>query len=304
MRNIFSCLLIFLLLVIYLSLPVIAEDKNAIFTIEDPAADDCGPCYYNYPTDEVFHPYEGLFDIRKMTIIDNNDKYLFKLYFTEVTDPWESKYGFSMPLIELYIDNEKGGCKELFKDGANIKLDPNHPWNRLIKVSGWWVRVFTPRDKNDDMINLTTNAEKFSRNIENCLVEVNENIIIMELEKKLIGDLADSYIYILVGSFDPFGYDHFRGIKKTKSLWNFSAEQNINLEYAPRVIDIILPFSRKQQEVLGSFEDEYCQIYPVKVIDKTENIILIRKSIFYIIMVAIFSAIIIINKDEIFKYNG
>ena len=108
-----------------------AENTNTIFTIEDPAGDDCGPCYYSYPSHEVFHPYKGLFDITKMMIIDNNNTYRFKLYFSNITDPWSSQYGFSMPLVEIYIDNGKDGCRELFKEGANVRLDPEHPWNNL-----------------------------------------------------------------------------------------------------------------------------------------------------------------------------
>ncbi len=303
MKELFSYLFM-LILIIYLSLSVQAGDGNIIFSIEDPVEDDCGPCYYNYPTNKVFAPYKGLFDIKRFTVVDNNDNYLFQFHFTKITDPWDSKYGFSMPLIELYIDNAEDGCKDLFKNGANIKLAPGHPWNKLIKISGWWVRVFTPEDRNKDMINLSLNTEKLPWNIENCKVEVNDNTIILELKKELIGQLSDSFIYILVGSFDPFGLDHFRDIQSEKSSWSFSVERDINLEYAPRVIDIILPANRKQEKLLGNFQDDYCQIYPVKVTGVSANINIIKNNIPYIAIMVIFLVIIIMNKDNIFKHTN
>jgi len=303
MKEIFSYLFM-LILIIYLSLSVQAGDGNVIFSIEDPVEDDCGPCYYNYPTNKVFAPYRDLFDIKRFTVVDSNDNYLFKFHFTKITDPWDSNYGFSMPLIELYIDNAEGGCKDLFKEGANIKLASGHPWNKLIKLSGWWVRVFTPEDRNKDMIDLSLNTEKLSWNIENCRVEVNDNIIELELKKELIGQLSNSFIYILVGSFDPFGLDHFRGIQREKSSWSFSVEQDTNIKYAPRVIDIILPSNKKQEEVLGDFQDDYCQIYPVKVTGMTGNINIIKKNVPYIAVMVIFLVIIIMNKDNIFKHTN
>ena len=152
------------------------------------------------------------------------------------------------------------------------------------------------------MVALTTNAENFTRNIKNCKVEVDNNVIDVELKKDLIGDLANAHMYVLVGSFDPFGYDHFRSIKKSKSSWNFYSQQDIDLNYAPRVIDIILPSGREQREVLGSFENDFCQIYPVKISSGFASDIMMTDIVYFGLIVA-FAIIIIINKDNIFKHN-
>ncbi len=302
MRVILYSVLIFILTICF-SFSLQADGGNIIFSVDDPAGDDCGPCYYNYPTNKIFSPFSGLYDIRNFSLIDDNENYIYEFHFTEITDPWNSRFGFSMPLIELYIDNDSGGSTKLFEEGANIRLDPEHPWNKLIKISGWWVRVFTPADKGKNMIDLSAETEEFPQNVENARVETKDNVIRVELGKELTGDLTGAKIYILVGSFDPFGFDHFRGLKQKKSSWSFSTDKEIYIDNAPRVVDIILPPGKEQSKVLEDFtEKNFCQVYPVKIKSGIQGMNLIRNDIVYLGLILLLMILIIFNKENIFKH--
>jgi len=54
----------------------------------------------------------------------------------------------------------------------------------------------------------------------------------------------------LIGSFDPFGYDHFRSLSKSKSYWQIYSGNEIPLTKAPRVLDILVPGGSSQKEIL------------------------------------------------------
>lgn len=271
--------------------------EEIIFSVQDPVADDFGPGSYNYPTADIFKSMEGLFDITSFKIAEDNQNYIFIFEFKKLTDPWQSKFGFSLPLIELYIDNEKGGSTELFRKGANINLNSNHPWNKLLKISGWWVRLYRPEDKGKEATNFSK-ASQSPWDIKNCEVKVTGEKIKLKIPQEKIGSLSNTWIYVLVGSFDPFGLDHFRGVKKSLSTWYFADFSDNNLKYVPRVIDVVLPDGQKQKKVLSNYDDNYPVLKPIKItgFSNSRNLIL---SIFFSIIgfVLIIYIIIKFNKS-------
>lgn len=238
-----------------------AED-NLIFTRIDPAFDDYGPGNYIYPQHEIFNG-EGLFDITEVSLYDNEKFYEFNFQFTKLNDVWNSRFGFSLPLIQIYIDNEKGGSDQLFEPGAQVRLNPEHPWNKLLIVNGWWVSIYTPDDSNKRVVDFTVSGREVPWLIDDPNITVENNLIKLKIEKDKIGSLNNASLYILVGSFDPFGYDYFRGVRKEKNSWFFAAPDVDELTYAPRVIDLVVPPEMDQTEILSNYEDDYPQIEPI-----------------------------------------
>jgi len=292
---------VMLLLIIFVN--YIHAEEGFIFSIEDPLRDDFGPGTYYYPGNETFEPYYGLFDIIKFELVALKDYYLFKLYFDSLNDPWASKYGFSLPLIEIYIDNAKGGSTEVFREGANVSFDPRHPWDKLLKLTGWWIRLYTPDDNKENIIGLDFNDEEISGNVKNCEIETKDNQIELKIKKDLLGPLINSYMYILVGGFDPFGLDHFRGINNKEDSWKFYDPDlsDSKLIHAPRVIDIILPENYNQEKVLSKYEQSFAVVYPVSI--KTDKYIMKTNLLLLIAIVIILGIIIFMNRDKFINNN-
>lgn len=278
----------FLFIISVFNTDLVTAEPVILLEIEDPAGDDYGPGAYKYPGHEDFSE-EGLFDIRCFSILDLGEQYEFNFLFEKINDPWHSKYGFSLPLIEIYIGKSGMGSSELFREGANIKLDYRYLWSTMLKISGWWVRAYRPEDRLTQEENFW-DVENHPADIKNVVVAVEGNNIRVVIDKEVVGELQSSHFYILVGSYDPFGTDNYRDISKSPSPWYFLDTSNKNLEYAPRVLDIILPTGMDQKEVLGNFEDGYPVIVPIKVSNssKTSLYILFVLAALILLVIAFF----------------
>lgn len=239
-----------------------AEDE-VIFSIIDPQGDDYGPGYYLYPQNEIFKKGESLFDLIEFKIMKSEDYYNFEFQFVNLIDVWNSRYGFSLPLIDLYIDNQKGGSLDLFEVGAQVRLNPDYAWDKYLKINGWWISLYQPEDKDKDVIDFSVTGDKVPWVIKDPLIKVSDNKINLKVAQEKIGPLKNSYLYVLIGGFDPFGYGHYRGIREDKNSWFFAAPDNHDLKYAPRVIDLIVPPDKNQVDILSNFSQDYPQIEPI-----------------------------------------
>lgn len=281
---------------------VIQAEDDVLFSRIDPTGDDYGPGHYRYPQHPVFQNYDGLFDIIEFKVLELEKKYEFQFKFTKLVDVWNSRYGFSLPLIEIYIDNEKGGSTELLEKGANVRLNPEYPWNKLLTINGWWISLYSPDDREKDVVDFSVTGDDVPWVIKNPEISVEENRIKLKIEKDKIGSLKNAYLYILVGGFDPFGYGHYREVRGEVNTWFFSTEGKANSEYAPRVIDLIVPPENSQTELLSDYEEDYPQVEPVYTGDKKGFI----KSGYYIylILLLLLSLIVYVFEKIIIKRSG
>ena len=303
-RRLFFMVLILLFLFSFAIQAAETDTAKWSFSIQDQLEDDHGPGTYQYPTTEIFASNEGLFDLQQFKVEELKDDYLISFKFGNLTDPWDSKYGFSLPLIQLYIDNQKGGKKELFQKGANVKLDPEHPWDKLFKLTGWWLRVYEPDDKAKIEMDFNEDVEETPWEVKNSKVSVEKNTIKVKINKDVLGELKGAHLFILVGSFDPFGQDHFRGVKKEPSSWSFSAPDHDNLKFAPRVLDTVFPEEYEQEKVLNDFTKDYPTLKPIALESpksKKDLFILSGKYLFILILLAALA--LVLNKKDLFRNN-
>lgn len=244
---------IILFLLCLLILPVnlkAAEKQKVIFNHLDAVGDDYGPGNYRYPQDDIFQNKGYLFDLKSLTIFELDKQYRFRFSFSELTDPWGAKFKFSLPLIEVYIDNEKGGSGSLFHEGANVRFKENFKWNKFLKISGWWVRVFTPESKKDNMLNINEFSFNNNFSMEDIQLKKEKNDILLSISKEKLKSLKNAKITVLVGSFDPFGFDHFRSLNREKHYWQIYTSSDGSLKKLPRVMDILTPGAESQKNIL------------------------------------------------------
>ena len=233
------------------------EPEKPVFSMQDPEGDDYGPGTYTYPTDGSFSP--GVFDLLRFEVLASERDVIFRLKFRELTNPWGAPLGFSHQLVNLYLctHSTERSSTTTRRKGANVRFDHKNPWNYLIKVAGWpgyGGIVYSAKGKGIGECEV------------NCDLE--EETIRVSVPKSLIGEPEGSSwgYYLLIGSQDGFGPDHYRPVAEVASRWVGGG--NSKGPDAPRVYDILDPASngKTQEEMLGSYrpeEGEPAIIYPV-----------------------------------------
>lgn len=230
------------ILVCLLVMTTTAVQARVLFELNDPLEDDYGPGTYTYPQHKQFKSQDGLFDLSYFKVVEKSPNYLFYFKFKAITNPWQAPYGFSHQLIQVYIDNNKGGSRKIFKQGANVKFEKQHPWNQLIKITGW----------NVGLVNLNEGQKDYQA-LESAAVKLEDkNTIKVTIPQENCGDLSEAYYYVLVASLDGFNYDNYRRVTADGGEWEFGGGTDSNLN--PNVIDTLVPEGLSQKQILGSFD--------------------------------------------------
>jgi carbohydrate-binding DOMON domain-containing protein len=249
-NNRLKLIMFFIICLFFLTSAVNAEDYKVIFNHLDGVGDDYGPGDYYYPKNHIFQNRGHLFDLKSLTIFESKKNYKFRFSFSNLTDPWGAKYEFSLPLIEIYINNQVGGSNQVFHNGANISFDDDFYWNKFLKISGWWVKLFNSDSRKENIININDLSLKEPNLADNILVNRDGNFIFLRIPKSEISLTQNSKIIVLVGSFDPFGYDHFRSLSNSKSYWQIHSGSDISDSTNTRALDILVPDGKSQKEIL------------------------------------------------------
>jgi hypothetical protein len=105
-------------------------------TLLDPVGDDDGPGTYTYPTDPVYVP--GSFDLTKVVVEDAGDNVIFKISGNApISNPWGMASGFSVQMIEIYIDTDHAAGSGFTKTmaGLDVVFADDEGWEKCVMVS-------------------------------------------------------------------------------------------------------------------------------------------------------------------------
>ena len=242
---------------------------KAGIVVKDPEGDDHGPGSYTYPTDKVFKP--GVFDLLKFKMTEGNDHWTLEFYFRNLGgNPWNAPYGFSLQIIEVYLDFKKGGntsAIKMFPDGpgSNVQLDPRHPWDLALRIAGW------------DYGNLIVLPDGTSIQGElKISADPTRNAIVVKVPKKYLS-ISDYGLYasVIVGSQDGYGPDKWRPVAVKAEQWKLGgADPKAVIDnLAPRVVDELVPegFKPTQEEQLSSYDLEKKRLATVLMIPLVEG---------------------------------
>ena len=233
---------------IFLDIPVQAE---ILFYWQDQCQDDYGPGTYLYPSHHHFPSGKGLWDLQFFMIEDRSTEYVFHFTFTDLPDPWSGFFGFSHPLIHLYVDNAEGGEMAALEPLEQIQMDPCSPWDKAVIVCGWWLKgVRAGEDWYSPELDVSWDNPR-PPNLPGSKVEIGGTTILVSIPKDWLGNLEDAKYYVLVGSYDPLDSQHFRRVQEEKSLWYFGG--GLADEYNPPIIDILVPNGFCQKEILSQY---------------------------------------------------
>lgn len=228
---------------------------NVIAKFSDKVGDDYGFGTYTYPKDPAFAPYKGLWDIVEVTVLENDEAYVFSIRFAEMTNPWGAPKGFSHQLINIYLDTKPGGRTDTYKEGARVEF--KEPWDYFIKIAGWpdYGQVFATSDGKEIPDAISYEAD------------VGDKTIHVIVRKKYLEVKSGVNVYILSMSQDGYGTDHIRPVTVSASQWTLGGYPADSKDYAPFVLDIIVPEGYTQEEILKSYipGTKYATLIPVKI---------------------------------------
>lgn len=228
------------------------------FTMEDPLGDEHGYGTYRYPSNVAFQPYQGLFDIIEFKVWSEQPGTIyFDTTFAKVTNPWMAPEGFIHQNIRILVDSmPERGQTELPKKGAYVSFHPKFSWDFCLKVLGW----------GNSQVILDDNGKLKYQPLKAELLRDNRTIR-AGVPESIIGKPDRNWkYYVLVGSFDGFGEDFFRKVRKDHGEWHFGG--GLDQTGEPQVMDILAREhgSKSQSKQLKSFDlntKKLAVLYPV-----------------------------------------
>jgi carbohydrate-binding DOMON domain-containing protein len=251
---------IHILAVILLGLMLLgaADYPATYFEMADPVGDDYGYGAYQYPTNIAFKPYHGLFDLTRFKIwAGTPDELYFDTSFGVITNPWAAPEGFVHQNLRIFIDTRPGqGLLNLPQPGAYVRFDQKAAWEVCLKIVGW---------QNSQM--LVVDGKKLRLWPLKTEVLGDGRTIRARVPRSRIGSPNKNWkYYVFVGSYDGFGEDFFRKVKRKNSEWVIGGGLDQVLE--PQVMDLLAPAqgAATQEKQLSSFNREtrqLAQIVPV-----------------------------------------
>ncbi len=116
--------------------------QGSVLRWTDPAKDDRGPGDYFYPTAAEFPP--GAWDILSFEMIEQEKTVSFVFEFSAMANPKNAPYGFSGPLVDVYIDinHLPGAGNESLLSGRPGLVETQNAWEYALSLDGWGVGVY------------------------------------------------------------------------------------------------------------------------------------------------------------------
>lgn len=235
-----------------------ATTAEVYFEMKDPLGDEHGYGTYRYPSNVAFQPYQGLFDITEFKVWGEKPGIIyFDTTFAKITNPWMAPEGFIHQNLRIMVDSiPERGETELPKKGAYVSFDPKYGWDFGLKVLGW----------GNSQVVLSDNGKLRYQPLKTEKLGDNRTIRASVPESVIGKPNRDWKYYVLVGSFDGFGEDFFRRVRKDHGEWVIGGGLDQTIE--PQVMDI-LAFengSQSQAKQLKSFDlnsSKPAVLYPV-----------------------------------------
>lgn len=243
--------------------PTASPAGEILFEMEDPLDDDHGLDTYMYPEDPVFA--SGSYDLLYFSVEEEDDSILFELTLRTLGgNPFNAPQGFSLQIIEIYINDGTGERKTPIPvasvDGAdNAHVTIENAWKWALRATGW------PRDhngefnthgrwENDDTFDIYADGD------------TSKNKIYVRVPKAIVGSPSEGgpwWCTVLVGSCDNGRWR--KVIPAEKSLtcirWMPGVEPEIRKaawdacdnKVEPRPMDILVPSWTNQKDVLSAY---------------------------------------------------
>ncbi len=202
----------------------------------DPVGDTYGPGNYRHSV--MIEDYKDSLDLRKIEVDENADERVITLEFSALDNPYSAPHGFSLPIVDIYIDiNQRSGLgRTELLEGRKAYTFTENAWEYCISVNGWSKAIYNAAGKKIGEPDISASLVDKTLNIfipKDLIAASVENWRIIPLV--VLGDKDGNLIEVKENLGD--NEEEFRG-KKNKSDTN--------------IIDVILPPGYQQRSILGA----------------------------------------------------
>lgn len=261
-------------LIALLGLTLLAAEQRVLFEQDDPVGDDYGPGYYVYPQADVFT--KGAFDIIHVAIVVEDFDLVVKVQIAgQLLNPWGAPHGFSVQMIDFYLDTAPGGSRETIFDTtipSNLKNNPYGTVNALIaedaawefafRIHGWVGDLFVPMEMQTlvtQKLNMTLYATdvlfhlspapgaawRYAKyeNVAKVKVDPKKKMISFAIPLHLIGEPSPEWRFVLYMTGVDWG--NARVVQARRGDWTFGGGEDNASD--PNIVDMLGP----QEEILN-----------------------------------------------------
>jgi hypothetical protein len=109
-----------------------AAAATVLFSVSDPQGDSLGDGGYRLP---AARSDAAQLDLRTFTASDQDGKLQLRLTMGGVRNPDKAPNGFSLPVIDVFMGQGRGGQEKLGSTG--FRSTPNRGWKYHLRVSPW-----------------------------------------------------------------------------------------------------------------------------------------------------------------------
>ena len=237
----------------------------------DPMDDDRGEGGLVYPDLPAFRGRKVLdivrYKVRRPVLNtaggDSPDFWQMDVTFAETANPLNAPLGFSLPVINIYIDvdgKEGGSTRTAHADAELVSFDPAHPWDYMIHIDGF------AGDRKGYIVSFD---QAYKRPVEVFFVADTKTMHArVELDDpgiKRILDGRSTFHYVVVGAFDPLAAQGFMPVLENAGPRNGGGARST---LTPRVYDWVAPEGANQGRILSSYDEasgSYATLIPLEV---------------------------------------
>jgi hypothetical protein len=121
------------------------DKVGAGFRWTDAAGDGRGPGGYEPPEGGEFSA--DAWDLKSFEVQPSAQDVSFRFRMASLANPWRAPYGFSLPLVEVYMDinHLPGAGSEALLSGRPGAVDGRDAWEYALSVDGWGARLYQHR---------------------------------------------------------------------------------------------------------------------------------------------------------------
>ncbi|MEM0002012.1 MAG: glucodextranase DOMON-like domain-containing protein [Desulfurococcaceae archaeon] len=243
---------------LFIPTPPIEVQGNVVLDMEDPVGDDDGAGGYTYPTNPVFKP--GVFDLVRFTLIDAQDKLIFKFQFRTLGgNPWGGPNGWSLQQIHVYVKTTLPETGKLEAIGLNIVIE--HGWHMALLVAPGWGTDPLPKGERTALYYYDKEQPVVQNGFLKAYADQATNSIIVEASKSIFYDVEniEKWTFVVaVTSHDGYGENKIRPFLVGGGEWQVGVPSGYALavlnHVIPYVLDLLAPTKDEQYRMLQSFD--------------------------------------------------
>lgn len=176
----------------------------AVLSILDPAGDVIGDGTLKPPTAGVYRNLAS-FDLQRVTVSADEQLTLI-VEMGSLANPFDLPLGFSLPVIEIYLDSGAEGGESELLPGSGMNLPAENTWDLAVRLSGEQAEAYRWSETGLESVTPTVS------------VEGNELTVRTPFPRP-----ERPRIYAMTGLYDLFGSARWRPLDRSESPWAFSS---------------------------------------------------------------------------------